>query len=419
MSQPLLRDIADWCCSLKLEHIPESVLDVARTAITDYIGVTIAGSQTTVARNVQRFAATRAEIGACQVLGTGQTSSMAYAAYANAVASHALDFDDVSWATIGHPTVTVAPAAFAAAEQQQLGGDAILLAYITGVEAQHQIARWVMPALSEQGWHTTPVIGIIGAVVAVAKLLELDTDSLTNALAIAASSASGVRGNFGSQSKALHAGMAAFNAINAVELAQMGVSGKADVIEASDGFARCFSGVSLEQPEVTLGKEWDLLSPGLVFKRYPCCSGSHPAIDCLSDLLEEQNIPLCELESISVGVSLLGPRELVCNHPNNAIEAKFSMQYALAARWVYGAVSLNQFTDEAVQNPEVQRLLPKITMTVDPELEKLGFIGTAPVKLSIRLKDGRVIKAENNLARGNPEKPLMHREIEGKVQIMC
>ena len=416
MNQPLLKGIALWCCDLQLEHIPKQVKDVATTAITDYLAVTIAGSQAPVAQNIQQFAASRAQNGSCQILGTDQTSSMAYASYANGVASHALDFDDVSWATIGHPTVTVAPAAFAAAEQQQLSGKDILLAYIAGVEAQHQIARWVMPALSEQGWHTTPAIGVFGATVAAGKLLGLNPEELTNALAIAASSASGVRGNFGSQSKPLHAGLAAFNGINAVELAQLGVTGKADVIESADGYAQCFTSLDLSNAKITLGKEWDLMSPGLVFKQYPCCSGSHPAVDCLSSLLEEHRFTAADIETINVGVSLLGPRELVCNMPQNSVEAKFSMQYALTARLLYGQVSLDQFTDQSVQNPEAQHLMSLISMEIDPELAKLGFIGTAPAKLSIQLKNGQEIKGSNDLAKGNPEKPLSHAEIEAKFR---
>lgn len=415
MTEPLLRQIACWCVNLKWEDIPDEVIQIARTALTDYVAVTIAGSEMPVAKNLQRFAAQRAPQGSCHLFGTEQSSSIAYASYANGAASHALDFDDVSWATIGHPTVTVAPVAFAAAEARQLGGREILLAYIAGVEAQHQIARWLMPQLSEQGWHTTPAIGVFGAAVAAGILQDADESTLTYALAIAASSASGVRGNFGSQTKAMHAGLAAFNGVNAVELAMLGVTGQPGVIESEDGFAQCFTGIaSLEEAQVTLGQQWDLLENGLVFKQYPCCSGSHPAIDCWDELLNERPLAADEIEYLQVGASLLGPRELVCNLPQNAIEAKFSMQYALAARLIYGEVGLNQFTDLAVRDPRVQALMAKIQMRVDPELEKLGFIGTAPVKLRVYLKGGETICIENDLAKGNPEKPLSQAEIDNK-----
>ncbi|PSU48953.1 MmgE/PrpD family protein [Photobacterium frigidiphilum] len=415
MADSLILQIARWCVGLRFEDIPDEVIDIAKTALTDYVAVTIAGSDMPVAKNLQQFAIQRAPQGNCNVFGTEQKSNMAYASYANGAASHALDFDDVSWATIGHPTVTVAPVAFAVAEERKLDGASILRAYIAGVEAQHQIARWVMPQLSEQGWHTTPTIGVFGSTVAAGILLDLDEDTLAHALAIAASSASGVRGNFGSQTKAMHAGLAAFNGINAVELAMIGVTGKPNVIESADGFAQCFTGITtLEGAEVTLGKYWDLKENGLVFKQYPCCSGSHPAIDCWDAFLQERSLGADDIEYLQVGVSLLGPRELVCNCPQNAIEAKFSMPYALAARLIHGGVGLTEFTDEAVLDQRIQALMPKIQMRIDPELEELGFIGTAPVKIRVYLKNGEMISLDNDLAKGNPEKPFLQEEIDRK-----
>lgn len=415
MNRPLLAQIAHWCVNLKWQDIPRPVVEVARTALTDYVAVTIAGSEMPVAQNIQKLVGSRVPSGRCNIFGTGQTSSAAYASYANGAASHALDFDDVSWATIGHPTVTVAPAAFAMAQERQLSGDAILLAYIAGVEAQHQIARWLMPTLSEQGWHTTPTIGVFGAAVASGLLMELDEYALTHALAIAASSASGVRGNFGSQTKAMHAGLAAFNGVNAAELAQIGVTGQPNVIEAADGFGQCFAlRTDLADAKVTLGEYWDLQENGLVFKQYPCCSGSHPAIDCWDELLHERQLTPGDIEFIQVGASLLGPRELVCSKPQNAIEAKFSMQYALAARLVYGAVGVAEFADRKVQDERIQALMARIQMRVDPELEKLGFIGTAPVKIRVTLTSGETIAIANDLAKGNPEKPLSTQDIEKK-----
>ncbi|MGF1735427.1 MmgE/PrpD family protein [Photobacterium satsumensis] len=415
MSTPLLAQIARWCINLKWQDIPQPVVEVARTALTDYVAVTIAGSEMPVAKNIQTLAASRVPAGPCSILGTTQTANAAYASYANGAASHALDFDDVSWATIGHPTVTVAPAAFALAQERQLGGDAILQAYIAGVEAQHQIARWLMPALSQQGWHTTPTIGVFGAAVAAGLLMELDEETLTHALAIAASSASGVRGNFGSQTKAMHAGLAAFNGVNAAELAQIGITGQPNVIEAADGFGQCFAlRTDFSQAKITLGKYWDLLENGLVFKQYPCCSGSHPAIDCWDELLQERLLAPDDIEFIQVGASLLGPRELVCPNPQNAIEAKFSMQYALAARLIYGGVGGAEFDDAKVQDERIQALMARIQMRVDPELEKLGFIGTAPVKIWVTLTSGETLSIANDLAKGNPEKPLSTQDIEKK-----
>ena len=153
-----------------------------------------------------------------------------------------------------------------------------------------------MPALSERGWHTTPVYGVFGAAAAAcfiyygASLMET-----VNALAIAASRAGGVRGNFGTQTKALHAGLSAADGIECAQMAMCGITGSSGVIEKADGFAKCFVGSSLpKNDEVT--NEWDLEKNGLVFKRYPCCSGSHPANDVWDEYVRKTNLQVEDIE---------------------------------------------------------------------------------------------------------------------------
>ena len=121
-----------------------------------------------------------------------------------------------------------------------------------------------------------------------------------------------------------------------------------------------------------------------------------------------------DVESIHVGVSQLGIKELVCHRPKNPTEARFSMEYALCSAIVYGKLGLSEFTLEAVNNPRIKALLPKIYMEADPELSELGFIGTAPAKLRITLNDRRILEGSRDLSKGNPELPLSDEEFSGK-----
>jgi 2-methylcitrate dehydratase PrpD len=244
--------------------------------------------------------------------------------------------------------------------------------------------------------------------------MALEKGPFTSALGIAASTASGLRANFGTMTKPFHAGMAASNGTTAANLAGLGLTAASNAIEAQDGFGQLFRGGRFERATVNFGHPWDILKPGLVFKRYPCCSGSHPAIDCLLDMLHETPFLPDQLESIRVGVSLLGPRELVCHMPTTVTEAKFSMEFALAAAVRYGRVGLEQFTSSCLNDPQVRELIPKIHMEIDQEFASMGLIGTAPAKLEIFLKDGRMLKGRCDLAKGNPEKPLSDEELSAK-----
>lgn len=157
MNQPtLLSAIARWIVSADFPDLPDGEIAAARAALADFVAVAAAGSGTPVVRNAALYAAQNERAGTCvQQLGRTVRFSPRTAAFLNGTAAHALDFDDVSWTTIGHPTVGIAPTALSLAVAQGLCGREFLTAYVVGAECAHQIARWTMPQLSEHGWHTT------------------------------------------------------------------------------------------------------------------------------------------------------------------------------------------------------------------------------------------------------------------------
>lgn len=404
--QTVLEEIASFAVHTDYEKIPKDVVAAAKLGLTDFFACSLAGINAPVSKNILNYLKMEgAKEGYCRLFGTPYSYGLKEAALFNGVSSHCMDFDDVSWATIGHPSVSVAPSVFACAQKGKWNGKQTLLAYILAVESMHQIARLSMPQLSESGWHTTLAYGVFGAVIPAVRLLELNEDKCANAMAIAVSRAGGVRANFGTQTKALHAGLSNRIGIDCADLASCGINASHNAVEGADGFALCFTGQGTKG-EIDIGEFWDLRENGLVIKRYPCCSGSHPANDIWDDYLSSHPLKAEDIEYIEAGVSLLGPKELTCHLPQNAIQAKFSLEFALAYRLIFGKLSLASFTDENVLAPEIQAMMMKIKMEVSPELAKLGFIGTAPIRLKVYLKNGDVVSLNNDLAVGNPEKPL-------------
>ncbi len=439
MQKSILARAAELACGVKFEDLPPKLVDLAKTALIDYAGVCVAGSSEPSAKAALRYCLQNSVKKEASVFGSGETADAKYAAFANAVSAHALDFDDVSWSTIGHPTCVIAPVCFALCEKLNLSGKKLILAYCAGVEVMHELARLAMPSVSQNGWHTTSVFGIFGAAVAGAKLLGLDAKSLTPALALAVSKASGVRANFGSSAKHYHAGMAVLGGLDALELALCGFSANEYAFEASESFLQIygdvatnsqnFSGSNLTNDAelranldrnkypnygLNFGKPWNLLQNGLVFKRYPSCSGSHPAIDLALDLRREHGIRAAEIKFVKIGCSLLAPKELVCDVPANATEAKFSMKFAVAAALYRGAAGLAEFLAESVNDATIRDLMCKISVSVDEEFAALGFIGTSPAKIEIELLSGEKIVGKNMLAKGNPQKPLGEAEFRDK-----
>ena len=417
---PILLQAARFLHNIDYGQLPIEVVEIAKRAVLDYIGVAIPGSDQAITQNLIYWAKDRSWGKTASIIGSNLKMDVEHAALINSAAGHALDFDDTSWATIGHPTTVILPALLAVAEEQGSSGKELLVAYITGVEVVQKVANLMMPTTSERGWHTTGVFYTLGAAAASCQLLQLDEEMTTRALALSLSRASGIRSNFGTQSKPYHAGMAAKAGLEAVSLAQSGVTSSPTALEGEDGFIQCFASDELASKArnavepIMFGKEWDISTRGYAFKKYPNCSGNHPACDVLLQLLKHNKIDWKDIESIHCGVSLLGPKELVSHQPKTPVEARFSLEFSVAAAFIYGQITLDEFTEDKIKDPRVQALMQRITMVVDEDLEKLGFIGTAPIKVWITKKDGEKLFVENDLARGNPEKPFTDEEFIDK-----
>lgn len=419
---PILVQAARFLTQVSYSQLPADVIDNAKRAVIDYLGVALAGCDQAVANNLRQWAIQRSVGGFASVIGYDIRLDIENAALVNAAAGHALDFDDTSWTTIGHPSTVIIPALLALAEAQKVTGQQLLTAYIAGVEVAHKIADLMMPETSENGWHTTGIFYVLGTAAATCQLLNLNEETSTQALALALSRSSGIRSNFGTQAKPYHAGMAAKAGLEAVSLVQSGITSSPMALEGIDGFIQCYASDALAQKArrmvkpVLFGTGWDISTKGYAFKKYPNCSGNHPACDLIITLMKNNNINWQQIESIHCGVSLLGPKELVCHKPQTPVEARFSLEYSIACALIYGQITLDEFTQDKIRDDRIQTLMGCITMSVDDELAKLGFIGTAPVKMTIIMKNGDTIVAENDLAKGNPEKPFSDEEFSQKFK---
>src|SRR5262249_39072979 len=150
------------------------------------------------------------------------------------------DFDDMCFVSLAHPSAPLVPACLAAAESAGASGRSALEAYVVGFEIEARLGRVMNPRHYERGWHCTSTLGTIGSTAACSRLLGLDATATANALAIAASEASGLKENFGTMVKPLHAGLAAKNGVLAVLLAKAGMTAIEQAIDGSQGFLRAF-----------------------------------------------------------------------------------------------------------------------------------------------------------------------------------
>lgn len=395
--------------------VPDKAREAARLALQDTVGVILAGAAEPSATAVQRVALAETARGPSSILGTPHTTGASWAALANGTAAHALDFDDMCWTTLAHPSAPLVAAGIAAAEALGEGGRAVLDGYAVGFEVEAVLGSVMNPSHYESGWHCTATLGTIGAAAAAARVLGLGVEATSRALSIAASEASGLKENFGTMVKPLQAGLAARNGVLAAFLAREGLTASERAIDGPQGLLVAMSseGRSMETLLAQLGVRWEIIEGGVTVKLYPCCAATHPTIDVLIDLRREHGLAPDTITAVEIGVDRVTPTVLIHERPTTDLEGKFSLHFCAAAALVHGRVGIDTFESSIMQDPRVQRLIPLVTMYVDDALGR-SEPPLTQAHIRITLFDGRTLERSVTGARGYPARPATATELDAK-----
>lgn len=425
MSQ-VTRAVVDFINSARLEDFPTEALIIGKRCIIDGLGVMLAGSVQPAAEIVTDYTTTVGASAEATAFGRAPfRTGAAHAALVNATAGHALDWDDTQLATsadrifglLTHPTVPPLVAALAIGERQQVSGREYLEAFLTGFEVECKIAEAINPSHYKQGFHTSGTIGTFGAAVAAAKLLNLDADQLEHMLAIAASSASGIRVNFGSMTKPLHVGRAAQNGIVAAELAVRGFTGGHDALDPPWGFFSTFShGQGFDEDRIVgvLGNPHTIVSPGVSIKPYPCGVLGHPTMDAMRRLVIDHDVDPDNITAIRVraGSNILNP--LRYDIATNELEAKFCPAFMVGAIALRRKAGVAEFNDAFVQSEPVQAMMRKVTRVLDADIEAQGWEKIRST-VEVDLADGTtLVQQADERYRGGPDLPFTRDELYEK-----
>lgn len=396
--------------------VDEAVIAQAVPVVLDTLAVTIAGGVEPGPAALQRALEPEAR-------GRGVPSFWSEAGYRAddaamlfGMASHVLDYDDVSMLTVCHPSAPVLSALLAALTHEQASGRDLLEAFAIGTEVLIRLGQAMGFRHYALGFHATATLGAVGAAAACARLMRLDESRTRHALAIAASMSSGLRKNFGSMVKSLHVGIAAANGQRAVQLAAAGVEGAAEPVER-EGFLHAFSGgeTDLWPAGLALGAPFALAEPGFEQKRYPCCYMLHKMIEATLALRREHGLALGDVAAMRVEMPPGGTKPLIHPIPKTGLNGLFSAPYAVAASLADGRIDLRSFTDTAVLRPEIQARLADVTVVeVAGSAQKGSDLGSAPVTVTFRLHDGRTLSRTIIASPGSRQDPLTGQQLEAK-----
>jgi 2-methylcitrate dehydratase PrpD len=414
--------LAQFIAGFDPGRLPVAARATARRGYFDCLGVALAGSAQPAGRAAAQFAIGQGS-GPASVWGQAFTASPAIAALVNGTAAHALDYDDVNWALLGHPSVSLVPVTMAVGESTGATGAQLIDAYACGFEVLAALGRTTMPGLSfDGGWHATGALGALGATAAAAHLMRLSPEQIRNAIGVAVSEASGVVRNFGTMTKPLHAGLAAQAGVQAAGLAAAGFTADPFSLEGKHGFYACFGARCEVKPQALeqLGTVWELERTGLVLKPYPCGVAGHPAIDAGLALRQRLGpVSPAHVSRITVGATSYTLDKMRYGWPENELQAKFCVPYQLARALVTGAPTLKDFTVEGISaTPDVHELALLTELYLDEDIEKewREAGGSRPCRVRIEFDDGSSETELVRVSKGNPQVPLTDDELRAKFR---
>jgi len=407
---------------MKKKMIREPLKAKAITHMIDGLAVMLAGSRTECAKKLATHALEEPRQLTSTLVGFRDKTSPSLAALVNGASGHADDFDDTQLASspdriyglLTHPTVPVLAAALAVGEQVSCSGSELVKAFITGFEVESKMAEAINPKHYRRGFHTTATIGAFGSFAAAGTLMGLNDRELRCGIGITSSLASGIRVNFGTMTKPLHAGRAAMNGVTAMTLAKMGITADQNALDGQWGFFQVLGGGCDEEKMMgKLGNPYSIVDPGATLKMYPCGSLGQPSMDALLEMVKEYGLTPDNVKEVRLraGPNILEP--LRYQTPVNELEAKFSLQFGLSSILLEGKAGLREYTDEFVNSPRVQEMMRRVRTIHDPEIARMGTEKMRSV-VEVELVDGRVVRRVAEDARGTPEKPLREEDVHRK-----
>jgi len=416
--------VIDFISNASFDRMPAKAVDEAKRCLIDGFGVVVAGATVHGSAILREHIKKSGAQSGATILGPEKiVANAASAALANGASGHAMDYDDTQLSStpdrvfglLTHPTVPVLAAVLALGERLNVSGRTFLEAFLIGFEVECKVAEAIKPDHYLRGFHSTGTIGTFGAVASAARLLKLPPAQLAHALGIAASMSSGIRVNFGSMTKPLHAGRAAENGVTAAELASLGFTAGDDSLDGEWGFFQVLGGgADVARIVPTLGNPFSIVDPGVSVKPYPCGSLGHPTMDAMLKLVTDHDVKPAQIARVRVraGSNILNP--LRYKTAKTELEAKFCLPFMMSAIALRRRAGIREFTDEFVASAPVQAMMTKVDTVFDQQIEARGFDKMRSI-VEVDLVDGRKLsQPSDERYRGGPEKPFTRAELHEK-----
>jgi 2-methylcitrate dehydratase PrpD len=408
--------LAAYWAAATYADLPADVARAAKFFFLDTVAAGVAGGRTEVVNSVAAGATAASGVGHVPLWGRTGSCAPAAAALINGTAAHALELDD--FGGCGHSGAVVVPAVWALAQGRPVSGRDVILAVVAGYDLASRLldgAGGYRPH-NERGWHSTGTCGSFGAAAAAARLLNLPADLYTHALGIAGTFTGGTWAFLadGALVKRFHPGKASETGVSAALLAQSGLTGPAQILEAEwGGFYPTYAAghATPERAVAGLGQDFHLLRSGI--KPHACCRTLHSAVDAALQIMGDRAEGSAAIRAMVVHGNAQTQRQFSRTDIRNLLEAQFSAPYCLAVAAQSGRCTLDQFQPLHTDDAEIRRLMALTEIRASRVLTPADY-----PSLEIVFADGSRRLLDIPYAKGAPENPLTEHEIVQKARLL-
>ncbi|WP_166983081.1 MmgE/PrpD family protein [Paramicrobacterium fandaimingii] len=414
----LSRALVDVTARLRIDDLPEAAIRAAEQSLLDAIGVSFAaaGKDAGSAAFAQIALAEGGRADAT-VFGSQQRVPAAAAAFANGAMAHALDYEDSIDGLPVHPHAQTVPAVLALAERENVSGDRLITAIAIGCDVTARMAAAAGDEMGRRGWYPPPILGALGAAVASAHLVGLDSAQTLDALSLVISQATAsgeVKFSPHSDVRGVRDAFAAQAAVRSTDLAALGITGFERPLEGRYGFFSTYAGGAYDPAPILDGLGTRFWGTQVSYKPWPSCRGTHSFVEGALRLrggIRIDAIERVELWGAPVNAMLAEPLESK-RRPTRAINAKFSLPFTVASALVHGELSLASFTEPAMRDERVLTLADRIDFVADPSKDNPESMTHG--EIVIVLTDGRRLHEDVPTPLGNPASPLGTERLRNK-----
>lgn len=415
--------LADFCAELRYEEIPSAVRERARHLMLDAAGIALASSTWDFAHKSLTALHGLGGSGVCTVFGLPARLPLRDAVLMNGILVHGLDYDDTHVPGVIHATASVFPTAFGVAEHAGASGKALLAAYVAGVETGARLGAVARGGFHQVGFHPTGLVGAFACALTAGRLMGATVEQLVMAQGLALSTGAGSMEFLedGAWSKRLHPGWAGVAGITSAALAKQGFVAPRAAYEGRFGLFASHLGPWLEQCDFALataglGEHWEIEQ--VAVKPFPACHFAHGCADAALVLAAKHRIAPEDIESVRVKV----PEEVIktiCEpaankqRPSSDYDAKFSVQFIVAACLVRGKFGLAELEPQALQDPTILALAAKVSYQADP---KSPFPQAYSGEVELNTRHGKIHRHREQVNRGAANRPLSNAEIAAKFR---